>query len=258
LGRRHRQGRELPERYVDQLVQTFSELTSITPDSVDAQRCCAVEDRPEDGDSGGFLERLIDFAETRVYQQHLCHFDHLFAGLGIGGEVFKRLRVSVSGMTARPFTLLHGDLHRDNLIVDDEGELWVIDWELAMFGDPLYDLATHLYLMRYPQDQARRLVYRWVEVVEAMRSGSAAGFEDDLPRIVDFKAAQSVFTDVIRLASDMPDLQSVMEAARRLHDVIVRGVEPLGLASVPSRRSIVSSLLDWRSRQAEQYVSSPA
>ncbi|CAM5643364.1 hypothetical protein SGRIM128S_09667 [Streptomyces griseomycini] len=33
-------------------------------------------------------------------------------------------------------------------IVDPQGGLWVIDWELAMIGDPLYDLATHLHLMR--------------------------------------------------------------------------------------------------------------
>lgn len=69
-----------------------------------------------------------------------------------------------------------------------------------MLGDPLYDLATHLYLMRFPADQHRRVIRDWCRVVEHIRPGSSRGWEHDLPLILDFKRAQSVFTDVIRVS----------------------------------------------------------
>lgn len=55
-------------------------------------------------------------------------------------------------LTDRPRKLLHGDLHSKNFVVDRSGHLWTIDWELALVGDPLYDLATHLHLMGYTAD----------------------------------------------------------------------------------------------------------
>src|SRR5665811_484927 len=37
--------------------------------------------------------------------------------------------------------VVHGDLRLGNLIVDDDGLVAVIDWELAHVGDPMEDLA---------------------------------------------------------------------------------------------------------------------
>ncbi|MBU4350871.1 phosphotransferase [Patescibacteria group bacterium] len=37
--------------------------------------------------------------------------------------------------------LVHRDLKPGNLVKDDSGKIWIIDWENAMLGDPLYDIA---------------------------------------------------------------------------------------------------------------------
>lgn len=37
--------------------------------------------------------------------------------------------------------LLHRDLKLTNFLVDEKGKMWIIDWENAILGDPLYDLA---------------------------------------------------------------------------------------------------------------------
>lgn len=38
--------------------------------------------------------------------------------------------------------LLHGDLYLENIILDNNGDLFVLDWENAAVGDFLYDLAV--------------------------------------------------------------------------------------------------------------------
>ncbi|NUK82662.1 phosphotransferase, partial [Streptomyces lunaelactis] len=168
---------------VDQILTLFGQTLAITADTLATKRRCLVPDRAEDPNSSEFLERLITFAEDRVYRGNLADFQSLFDALGVDADSFKRLRKNVSDRTERPFCPLHADLHRENFILDRTGRLWTIDWELAMFGDPLYDLATHLYLMRYPDKQHDVLVERWSSLAEDVRPGSARNWERDLPKI---------------------------------------------------------------------------
>ncbi|MEW2134768.1 phosphotransferase [Streptomyces sp. NPDC005435] len=236
----------VPEALFRQLVGFFGQLARIDPAALAVARRCVPADRPADGDGDGFLGQLIDFVEQHVYRTASDEFEQLFHSLGIGPGVFRSLRAHVSGLRGRPFRLLHGDLHRENLIVDADGRLWVIDWELAMVGDPLYDLATHLHLMRYPAWQAGRMAREWSRAVGPV---SSDGWQEDLVRIMHFKRAQSVFTDVIRAARDLgtaPDTARVTGAASRLHRVLTAAAEPLGLAAVPAPRDMAEALDHWR------------
>ncbi|WP_307132275.1 aminoglycoside phosphotransferase family protein [Streptomyces aurantiacus] len=249
LGSLHKSTRKVPDDLFDQIIGLFGELTRVTPETLPIDRMCKLEDRPPDGDTDGFLERLIQFAEQRVYVQNLERFKFLFEALGVDGDSFKSLRKHVSGLKERPFCLLHADLHRENFIVDSERKLWTIDWELAMFGDPLYDLATHLYLMRYPLRQERRMAEQWCTTVEKIRPGSSNGVEVDLPRLLDYKRAQSVFTDVIREALSLdaePDhRRRLARAGAKLRRILADAALPLGLDSVPSAGRIVTALEQW-------------
>ncbi|GAB2753066.1 phosphotransferase [Streptomyces bullii] len=250
LGALHRPGRRVPDAVFDQIVGLFRELALIRPDMLDVERRCEPEDRPEDGDSSGFLDRLIVFIEDQVYGRNRAEFEGLFRDLGVTDDSFQQLRKRTSGLHERPFCLLHADLHRENFIIDPCGRLWTIDWELAMFGDPLYDVATHLYLMRFPAEQERRMAREWCRVVEGVRPGSAYGWERDLPLLLEFKRAQSVPTDLIRIAlslCDGPDFDwlALPRAAGKLHRVLAAGAEPLGLTDVPGRAQIMAALVHW-------------
>jgi hypothetical protein len=241
-------GGRVPDAPFGQIVDLFSEMARIRPEMIMAPRCCSTLDRAEYGDTDGFLESMIGFMEDQVYASNLPRFGGLFRDLGLTDESFTRLRNRVSGLRPRPFCLLHADLHRKNLILDPQGRLWVIDWELAGFGDPLYDLATHLYLMRYPARQEIRMAEEWCRVVERVRPGSSRGWEEDLPRLLDFKRAQSVFTDVIRTAASLSrgpefDWVALPRAARRLHGVLAAAAEPLDLEEVPTRARIRDALV---------------
>ncbi|RVU17076.1 aminoglycoside phosphotransferase family protein [Streptomyces antnestii] len=255
LGSLHEQGRPAPADISGQLGAVFHEMAVVRPESLSIARNCTKEDQAPEGDSAEFLERLIRFTEKQVYQKNQERFGGLFTSLGLDGEAFTRLRKHVLGMVERPFCLLHADLHRENLIVDPAARLWVIDWELAMFGDPLYDLATHLYLMRYPQEQVQEVVDAWRDSVEDVRKGSSRGWEKDLPLLIDYKSAQSVYTDVIRSAtklgaSPVRDGSLLRLTAVKLHDIVSAATVPLGLESVPSADRIADELARWLAGQA--------
>ncbi|MFF5571162.1 phosphotransferase [Streptomyces luteogriseus] len=250
LGEHRRPGRRVVDATFGQIVDVFREMVRVTPPMLSVERRCEDRDRAEDGDSDGFLERLIVFVEEQVYEKNHRTFAGLFHALGISEESFTLLRKHVLGLQERRFCLLHADLHRENFVLDPDQRLWVIDWELAMLGDPLYDLATHLYLMRYPADQENRMVREWCRVVEEVRPGGSSGWERDLPMILDFKRAQSVFTDVIRVALSLREewgfnWMAVPVAAVRLQKILAAAARPLGLAQVPSRPQIMAALVRW-------------
>jgi hypothetical protein len=247
----HGFGKEVPDGITAQILDLFRQMARVTPASLEVERECRPEDRPAEGDTGGFLERLVCFAEERVYRENVNRFPGLFASLNLDGDAFGRLRKHVAGLSERPFCLLHADLHRKNFIVDGRGGLWTIDWELAMFGDPLYDLATHLYLMRYPKAQHDLVAKQWCEAMEEERKGSSNGWEEDLPRLLDFKRAQSVFTDVVRATQLLVSGELALEkAGMKVRQVLTAAAEPLGLDSVPPPSDIRSSLGRARRRLA--------
>jgi len=242
--------RRIPEGVHGQIVDLFGELAQVTPNTLEVDRSCDAKDRADDGDCDGFLERLIVFVEEQVYAKNSPDFGRLFTELGLHPDAFVQLRKNVSGLTRRDFCLLHADLHRENFVLDPLNQLWSIDWELAMLGDPLYDLATHLYLMSYPEDQERRMSEDWARAVRGVRPSSARGWAEDLDRILAFKRAQSVFTDVIRLSLSLRDGSTVKwarfpSAVRKLQAIMTAAAGPLGLAEVPSRPRIAAALARW-------------
>ncbi|PAZ13254.1 aminoglycoside phosphotransferase [Streptomyces sp. SA15] len=258
LGSLYPFGGAVPEGIFDQIVVLFEQLARVTQETLTIDRRCADEDRPDDGDTNGFLRRLVHFTEKRVYEENLPKFERLFEDLGVDGRSFKWLRNHVAGLSQRPFCLLHADLHRENFVIDSRSRLWTIDWELAMVGDPLYDLATHLYLMRYPAWQEHRMVKRWRAAVDGIRPGSSKGLKRDLSLLIDYKKAQSVFTDVIREALSLdfgPDVEGRLDhAGRRLRTILVAAAVPLGLDMVPSRGEIVTALVRWRQQHGNAEV----
>lgn len=260
LGSICKSGTSVPDVFLQQIMNLFRELIPLTAENMTAERRCDPVDRPKEGDTDGFLERLIHFTEHSVYLRNADRFERLFANLGVGPGSFERLRGHVLGLHRRPFCLLHADLHRENFIVDAELRLWTIDWELSMVGDPVYDLATHLHLMRYPERQAREVVKQWCAIAESVRRGSSNGVGGDLASLLDYKRAQSVFTDVMRTALSLESdagserrLGNLFFAALRLRGILADAAVPLGLESVPGPHRIATELRRW-CREGEPLV----
>ncbi|MET9476094.1 phosphotransferase [Streptomyces sp. NPDC002922] len=241
----------LSPKHRSQLGELFGELTSLGIDDVGARRVCDDVDRPGDGDSHGFLTRLINFTEQRVYREHGVAYHGLLAELGVRDGALDHLKDRAETLTPRPFSLIHGDLHRRNFIVDRKGDLWAIDWELAMIGDPLYDLATHLHLMRYPGKEAEWVSGLWRQAVESRRPECIKGWEADLNVLRDYKRVQSVYTDVIRAALALsqrhpePNLGLLPLIAGRVRQALTAARHPLGLRAVSTFPEVMSAYARW-------------
>lgn len=201
-------------------------------------------------DSQGFLRTLATCADEQIRKPNWPEFGGLFKALGIPDDALVRLAERVPAMTRRPYSLLHGDLHRDNLIVACDGgpPLGCVDWELATYGDPLHDLATHLVRMHYPDHQRDEVVEAWAQAMRECRPGAVKGLAKDLRHYIDFERAQSVYRDVMRAARSLQESftqKSLDEATVQVRRALQEAAEPLRLGNVPAGDEIEGALFRW-------------
>ncbi|WP_043453044.1 phosphotransferase family protein [Streptomyces fulvoviolaceus] len=207
-------------------------------------------------DSQGFLKTLARTADLQIRKPNWPYFGGLFAALGIPEDALVRLAEQVPAMTRRPYSLLHADLHRDNVIMSYGGDppLICVDWELATYGDPLHDLATHLVRMQYPSHQRGEVIESWADAMWGVRPAAVNGVDKDLRHYVAFERAQSVYPDVMRAAKSLEksfDQKSLDEATAAVRRALEAAAEPLRLRNVASEAEIERILFRWRaSRRA--------
>jgi aminoglycoside phosphotransferase (APT) family kinase protein len=233
-----------------QLAEFFAALARVPADQLPP----VPDDWPEDGDSLGFLAWLARFTEKEVHQPNRPRFGDLFEAVGIPVDAVHRFMNSVTGLTRRPFALLHTDVHRANVVVvpGPQGtSLSIIDWELALYGDPLHDLATHLVRMGYDKEEQDLMTAMWAQAMrDAGHADMTAALDQDLPVYLGFEYAQSVFPDVMRAAltlPDRPDEQSLAEAAERVCRALRRAREPLNLTDrIPDSGEVGEALRAWQ------------
>ncbi|GGK74366.1 hypothetical protein GCM10010094_39200 [Streptomyces flaveus] len=211
-----------------------------------------------DKDSQGFLHTLARLADRQIRQPNWPAFGGLFTALGIPEDALTRLADRVPAMARRPYSLLHADLHRDNVIVTYSGKppLICVDWELASYGDPLHDLATHLVRMQYPEFQWDEVIDAWAEAVQATRPLAVNGLAKDLRHYIDFERAQSVYPDVMRAAKSLEesfDQKSLDEATASVRRALEAAAKPLRLASVASETEIERVLFRWQASRLERH-----
>lgn len=205
-------------------------------------------------DSARFLTALAAFAHHKVYRRNCPRFGSLFRALEIPEDAVERFAREAKQLTPRPYALLHTDVHRGNLLVRKNGELALVDWELATFGDPLHDLATHVVRMEYTDEERRRLIAYWRRELRTRgRTDRLAGMARDFPVYLDFEYAQSVFPDTIRAAGALPARATEEHfdvAAASVHRALSRAREALALVSVPDHASVKRALRSWHRDRA--------
>lgn len=77
-------------------------------------------------------------------------------------------------LTPRPFTCVHADVHRRNMIVGN-GTTTFLDWELALWGDPVYDLGVHIHKMGYLPEETDALITRWQAAMPSDHTTGGSG-----------------------------------------------------------------------------------
>ncbi|MFP3991600.1 aminoglycoside phosphotransferase family protein [Streptomyces sp. E11-3] len=209
-------------------------------------------------DSSAFLRTMALQAERQIRQPNWTEFGGLFAALGIPEDALVRFAERVPAMAHRPYSLLHTDLHRDNVIVSYHGDppLICVDWELATYGDPLHDLATHLVRMRYPDFQWGEVVDAWSAAMERTAPMAVNGLKSDLKLYVAFERAQSVYPDVMRAANSLGaafDQKSLDQATAAAYRALLAAAGPLRLSSVPDESEVERILFRWRAARGGRH-----
>jgi aminoglycoside phosphotransferase (APT) family kinase protein len=152
-------GTRLPLHVVDDVVAFFRDLVNVPTAVLPA----TPPGWPADGDTASFAHRLSDITAT-VYGTYRGELGALFAAAGIPAEPLAPVLTEWDSLARRPFRLVHADIHRKNMI--DTGTATVfLDWELAVYGDPLYDLAVHLHKMAYLPDERDTVTHGWIQNV---------------------------------------------------------------------------------------------
>ncbi|MFF3491471.1 phosphotransferase [Streptomyces sp. NPDC002795] len=203
---------------------------------------------PADGDSDGFLDWLVDFVDTDVRAgPHQELFGPLFDALLVPDTAMKDFKGQRERLARRPFRLLHTDVHQANVVLTEDGEISVIDWELALYGDPLHELATHMVRMGYDAAQQSTMADIWASTMtERGQEELVTGYERDLWVYRDFEHAQSIYPDVMRAALDLRDGRIDVDAAgSRVRHALTVAQEPLMLRKLPQDPEIEDALRWW-------------
>jgi thiamine kinase-like enzyme len=122
-------------------------------------------------------------------------FDSVFGPLRVPKKPLQPIFDRFETLSPRPFRLLNHDLHRGNIILGPDNHTVVLDWELALVGDPLSDLANHFHLMRYSKAEQQAVLRGWLD---KMPPALKEGWQPDLEHHLKFRVVQSVIWDTIR------------------------------------------------------------
>ncbi len=187
-------GTSVPDNVLADVVTLMDQLARIPQ-----EKAPEVPDHwPAAGDSSGF-GRLLAGLTRDVHSTHGDEYREVFAELGIPADPLAVVESRWDTLTSRPFAVLHADLHRKNMIVAD-GATWFLDWELALWGDPMYEIGIHFHKMDYPEGQRAAVFERWRKLLPAQYT---AGPVDDLDLYVAHERIKSAIVDTVRYSKQL-------------------------------------------------------
>src|SRR5690606_8147376 len=120
-------GVAVPSHVPDDVADLFAKLRRVPPEALPP------DPGPRADDPGTFARRLSEVSQ-RVHRDSSPAFGRLYRALGLPAQPFAAVIEAWSTLEARPFRLLHSDVHRKNMIIRDHRVVF-IDWELALYGD---------------------------------------------------------------------------------------------------------------------------
>ncbi|MEU9006416.1 aminoglycoside phosphotransferase family protein, partial [Streptomyces sp. NPDC048551] len=187
-------GAAVPAHVLTDVVTLMDQLTRIPPEKAPALPA----HWPASGDGANFGRLLAGLTE-QVHRAYVEEYGEAFERLGVPADPLAVVRPGWAGLTPRPFAVLHADLHRKNMIVAD-GATWFLDWELALWGDPMYEIAIHFHKMDYPEEQRAEVFRRWRE---GLRGEYTAGPTADLDLYMAHEKIKSAVVDTVRYAKQL-------------------------------------------------------
>jgi aminoglycoside phosphotransferase (APT) family kinase protein/cellobiose-specific phosphotransferase system component IIA len=182
-------GTAVPAHVINDVIDLFRQLGQIS-----RERLPAVPDQwPSDGRTADF-GRILSTLTRNVHRRFLPEFGDLFAALGMPTDPLATVENRWETLHPRPFRLAHTDIHRKNIIVHEHTS-YFLDWELALWGDPLYDLAVHLHKMAYQDNETTAVISGWAD---AAHGPASHAWRPDLDVYLAHERVKSAIVDTVR------------------------------------------------------------
>ncbi len=194
---------------------------------------------------------LAHFAfDCTVHRRLSPEMHRIYDALGIPADPFRGLDALHRRIDPRPFCLCHSDIHRKNIILDEtQNALMLLDWELVLIGDPIYDLAVHFHKMRYAPDQETHFIDAYIAEVDLHLTQRRVRTQVD--QYLKLERVKSAIIDAYRIRGDLlsrkySDTRADQEVARyagklqKARKVWTAG-EDLSSLSTPEIRAILTS-----------------
>lgn len=190
---RYPPGSPLPEAMIDEMVSVLASMSAlrINPEQVKTYIDPAW---PLDGVTEKFTRQLVLCSE-KVFEQNYATHSEYYKILKLDNDPYAYFRERAKTLAKRPWQLVHGDISRGNAILDKNKKIQLIDWQLALYGDPLYDIAKHIHMWRYLEAEKTLLIKKLKAVLP---KPLLVNFDEDLEFYLSLEALKSVITDTVR------------------------------------------------------------
>ncbi|MGA5406252.1 aminoglycoside phosphotransferase family protein [Streptomyces lavendulocolor] len=238
----HPDGKPLPEAVLDAVGGLFTDLLRVPPEALPP----VPGHWPRDGDITAFAERLLDLVHTIRHRGDTATAG-LYEALGVPDDPCALLRTRAATLAERPFRLLHADIHRKNMILTAQDRVVFLDWELALWGDPVYDLADHLHKMSCTPADHATITAAWHR---AAPPECREGWRDDLAYYLAYEAVKSAVVDTVRWGrriAEEPAAAAQLVLARELSHKLTAAVPhwATGSAQPPTPQEVQSAVARW-------------
>ncbi|MGW5735361.1 MULTISPECIES: phosphotransferase [Streptomyces] len=210
----------------------------------------------DEKDSGGFLRELARHLHERDVQSNWAEFGGLFGAFGIAPDALVQCAARAPSMARRPYSLLNTDLRRATVLITCDREQPVsLDWSQATYGDPAYDLASHLVRMRYPEFQWQEVVEAWVFAMRKRRPAAVTRVGKDVWNYIALEQVRAVHLEVMRAArslGDTLDSTRLGTAAESVRQCLHAAENVLGLTVLPEVSAVEQALFRWQAARIER------
>lgn len=183
-------GSPVPETVMEAVANVYATLAALEIPDVTP---LLAPDWPTRGPGLTFFEKLIEKAWI-INDTYRASHGRYYDFIGLPADPYTPFLTRGAKLSPRPWRLLHADLHRGNIMHGPDG-VYIIDWELALYGDLLYCVAAHLHRMRYHAKEKNTMAAR---IKAALPPTFQHNFDEDLTFYLDYEALKSVITDTVR------------------------------------------------------------
>ena len=134
----------------------------------------------------------------KKYNEYLPVYGNVFSILKFPKDTSKIVNINYDVLEYEQLSLCHGDVHQNNIILNEKGEISLIDWELSMLAPKSADIAIHFHRMKYSESQKLTFLNYYIEI-----DPTFAFYINNMKEILKLEEIKTVIVDIVRYLNIM-------------------------------------------------------